>query len=221
MQNLVLWIVTLGLLMPVGVHASSITIFNTGVDSLFALLPGGSIDPHYELFSSPDVRFPGPAAVVATAIPESWVSNGPSSSWITPTADSPQSFGYAPGTYIYRTTFDLTGFNPASAVLTGTLSGDDDATVTLNGTSLGLMSPVGGWTSFSPFTISSGFIAGVNTLSFRLMNVGGPTGLRVEISGTADVTGGGAAVPEPSAWTLTALSIPLLVFVKLRVRTRN
>jgi hypothetical protein len=49
-------------------------------------------------------------------------------------------------------------------------------------------SSAAGFASFTPFTVNSGFIAGVNTLDFVVNNAPfagtNPTGLRVEISGT-------------------------------------
>ena len=54
------------------------------------------------------------------------------------------------------------------------------------------------WTSFSAGT---GFIGGLNTLSFRLLNLaqanGNPSGLRVEILSSAY-----EPVPEPASWTM-------------------
>jgi hypothetical protein len=47
---------------------------------------------------------------------------------------------------------------------------------------------------FAPFAISTGFTSGLNTLDFVVNNGGGPTALRVEMTGTA------TAVPEPSTY---------------------
>ena len=64
--------------------------------------------------------------------------------------------------------------------------------------------PTFGFGALTPFTISSGFVAGVNTLDFIVPNVGGPSGLQVQISGTA------TAVPEPSGFQ-SALAGGLIV----------
>jgi hypothetical protein len=58
--------------------------------------------------------------------------------------------------------------------------------IRLNGTSTGITA--GGFSGWSSFTITSGFVAGLNTLDFVVVNTGSspnPTGLRVELSGTA------------------------------------
>ena len=55
------------------------------------------------------------------------------------------------------------------------------------------MATIGGFDSATNFSISSGFAAGLNTLDFVVNNAGSspnPTGLRVEISGTANAAGG-------------------------------
>jgi hypothetical protein len=75
-----------------------------------------------------------------------------------------------------------------------------------------------GFTGWSSFTLSGGFIAGVNTLDFIVYNVpqdsGNPTGLRVEMSGTADPN---SQVPEPVSFVL--LGTGLVAFGMLRRRT--
>lgn len=51
------------------------------------------------------------------------------------------------------------------------------------------------------FSAGTGFIGGLNTLSFRLLNLaqanGNPSGLRVEILSSAY-----EPVPEPASWTM-------------------
>ena len=177
--------------------ADPILLFNTGVDSGGALLPGGTPDPHYDLISSPDPSLA--TAFVSDLIPNSYIPNGPDSKWIGPGVDL--TLGYPAGIYIYRTTFDLTGFDPTTAVITGNFASDNDASILLNGASTGIGSPFNGFGSFTSFTISSGFVSGLNTLDFRVSEAGGsPTALRVELSGTVQVR----AVPEPSSLALIA-----------------
>ncbi|MBL0122652.1 MAG: choice-of-anchor D domain-containing protein [Betaproteobacteria bacterium] len=110
------------------------------------------------------------------------------------------------GTYTYRTLVDLTGFDPATAVIQGKWAVDNQGTaIRLNGTSIGATQP--GYNPFQTFTINSGFIAGVNTLDFVTADQGCPNGLRVELSGTATIsTGGGTPTFSPGATTLTFAS---------------
>src|SRR5688572_20061497 len=166
-------------------------LFNTGLDANRLLLPAGAVDPHYTLIQSADAAFPGPLTrVVNEGFPiGTWLVNGPSSKWIAPQA--PQGTGNQPGDYTYRTTFDLTGLEPATAVITGRWSSDNAAVdILINGTRTGITYD-GNFVVFSAnWTISSGFVEGTNTLDFVINNAGttiNPTGFRAELSGTADL----------------------------------
>ena len=165
-------------------------LFNTGVDDSGLLLTNELVDAHYTITSSPDANFPGPDAF--TLLPGfpvgPWIAEGTNSRWIAPQAS--QATGNEPGTYTYKTTFDLTGLDPATAQITGRLATDDGlGGVRLNGTDLtGITSA--GFTSFTSFTIPIGspFQTGINTLEFDISNGGtapNPTGFRVEMSGRA------------------------------------
>src|SRR6202171_1213561 len=185
-----LWAASLLAIAPPGLLAQAsqnIVIFGTGVNTPSNLLADGAVDSHYTLYSSADSGFPGPNAIVvnSTAWPiPPWLTDGPASKWIAAQRD--QSGGNAAGNYTYRTTFNLANMNPSTAVLTGQYSSDNTATMLLNGTPVGPAS--GCLCSFTPFTITSGFQAGLNTLDFVVNNAGSsanPTGLRVDISGTA------------------------------------
>jgi hypothetical protein len=97
-------------------------VFGTGLDSSGSVLAGGTVDPNYELIGSADTSFPGPNAVVLNEGPPispngPWVANGPNSKWISVQPNNPPNA--APGNYTYQTTFDLTGFDPGTAQLTG------------------------------------------------------------------------------------------------------
>ena len=175
---------------------NTIPIFGTGVQSAGTLATDASVDSHYKLTSSADSAYLGPNALVVnssalpSASPYNWPANGPNSKWISPRSDAGTN---AVGNYTYRTTFDLTGFDPTTAVLTGQYVSDDSAIIKLNGATVGPSSA--GYQSWTTFTIKSGFIAGVNTLDFIVTNaaaatgVVNPTGLRVDISGTASTSG--------------------------------
>jgi hypothetical protein len=113
-----------------------------------------------------------------------WV-DGAASKWIAPQANA--LLNNAVGDYKYQTQFDLTGFDPATASITGTSWSDNAAFYTLNG---GAEQPIS--ISSNPFAftipVGGGFVAGQNTLVFRVNNAGAapnPTGMRVELTGTA------------------------------------
>ena len=98
------------------------------------------------------------------------------------------------GDYVYQETFDLTGLDPSTAVIHGALASDDNSTVILNGVDTGVSVGTPSMTSgdnydvLHPFTLSSGFVAGINTLQVTVHNDISVTGLRLQISGTANST---------------------------------
>jgi hypothetical protein len=192
------------------------SLFSTGLDAFGGALVGGSPDPHYSLVSAPQ----GTQAL-AILNHSAWAANEASSGWIG-VAD-PGTTNVAVGDYRFRTSFDLTGFDPSSAEVNMTIFVDNRVSdVLLNGVSTGisLIYPGVGDQTFTPggskhFQLSSGFIPGLNTIEFVLNNEGtdvNPGGLRVDISGTAE------AVPEPSTLAL-ALAAGGLGLIGLRRRS--
>lgn len=168
-----------------GAQAQTIpTLYGTGLYADLSLMGGGEVDPHYTLISypagsgaSPTVYTLNPGYPVGT-----WMEEGPGSRWVSPTLGN--SALAAPGTYIFRTTFDLTGFDPSSATIDGSWAMDDGINdVLLNGVSTKLTA--GGFGELKFFYIGAGFVPGLNTLDFILNNGGAtanPCGFRVEFA---------------------------------------
>ena len=212
------WILVAGAVVALAgaAHASPILIFNTGVDTLGNPLPDGAGDPHYVLTSVPAGTTDIQVRTSAGGFPIGpWIGDDSLSAWIRP--NNPGAPNDPEGTYDYQTTFDLTGLNPATAVLSGLWATDNAGSdILINGVSTG--STAAGFTGGSSFTVNSGFKAGVNTLDFIVSNfpgaTGNPTGLRVEMSGTADPN---SQVPEPVSFVL--LGTGLVAFGMLRRRT--
>jgi len=184
--------VALGLLAATAVPALADEvpgIWATGIDDAGLTLPPGSADPHWDVVAVPagsTFSAPGDAFVASphpSFVPNDPV-NGPGSRWIGTTASLRDAVPV--GSYVYRTTFDLTGFDPATAVLSGRFLVDNTVVdIVVNGTSLGNFG--GQFRSWKDLQIDTGFVAGTNTLDFVVDNLGfDPSGLRVELAGTAD-----------------------------------
>jgi len=172
-------------------------VYGTGVASPGILITEGSVDPHYTIISGPAT---GSTFVVdSSSMDGAWIPNGPTSSWISHTATSVST---NTGAYIYRTTFDLTGFIPETAVLTGFWNTDNNGTeILLNGTSFPFTTSAISYNEApTPFSITTGFLPGLNTLDFAFYDDGFYTGLRV--SGLQAQ----AAVPEPSTYALLVMT---------------
>jgi len=165
------------------VKSDSIAIFGTGLNADGSLTSAGSNDVHWTLDSTPYSSTASAAIVSGNDNGYAYPSHS-NSQWIGSAEDLDLSF--AVGYFSYSTTFDLTGLDPSTASLAGILSVDDTATISLNGVSTGSgCTGADCWGYGTAFAINSGFIAGVNTITFQVYNTGGPAGLQVAISGTA------------------------------------
>lgn len=201
--------------LAVPAQSAPITIFNTGVNAGGVSQADNAAELHYLLIApSPTVGVPLVATSAGGFPIGPWLSDSAISAWISPTANTID----AVGTYIYRTTFDLTGLDPTTATLNGRWSSDDNGLdILINGVSTGQTVPGSGFASWFAFGVTSGFTATVNTLDFVLTNGGGPTGLRVEVQGSATAING--AVPEPGSLALVGCG--LLGLVGLGVMRRR
>ncbi len=168
------------------VRDSVTTAFNTGVDDSGIALADGTVDAHYKLILNPDSAGSDTFVEDSTLFPivaGPWVANNAGSKWIGPRTETSAAAGSAGagGDYVYRTVVDLTGFDPASVVIAGDWSTDNDGgDILINGVSTGQKNTAQ-FAAFTPFTITSGFRAGLNTIDFRINNASiGYTGLRVD-----------------------------------------
>jgi hypothetical protein len=147
-----------------------------------------------------------------------WIANTATSKWITPSANQAASFDpYANGTYTWSLTFDLTGFDAATASFSGKFAADNSAVVKLNGNQIG---SANSYSSYSHFGAATGFTSGLNTLDFVVTNVaqngGNPTGLRVEFT-ASNVT----PVPEPETYAMLLAGLGLMGVISRRRAKRN
>jgi hypothetical protein len=216
MKRIIFAFLVLGLVVGrVGlVQAAPISsLFNTGVNASGVALSDGTIgDPHYSLFSVPgdttDIRVR--TEVGGFPIPP-YFTGGTSSAWIGPNNDA--AIDGPPGLYDYRTTFSVTGNASTAAIFGGWSSDNDGVSILLNGNNT--VNPGTSFTQFSlgfaPFSITSGFISGSNTLDFIVNNGAespNPTSLRVEMNA--------AAIPEPETYAMMLAGLGLMGFIARR-----
>ena len=183
-------------------------LHNTG-----AGLSAGAQDPNYSVTYPDHATAQGFATDSTSGYPVSgpWVANTATSAWVTPSSNPNDDMPVV--TYDWQTTFDLTGFEAASASFSGTFAADNSAVAFLNGNQIGTSNDFSQWSSF---TSQPGFfVAGVNTLDFQVANQGGPTGLRVEFT-ASDATQSVAAVPEPETYAMLLGGLGALGFVARR-----
>lgn len=161
-------------------------VFNTGIGTDGVILASGTEDLHYQLTFSAQSS-PPPPDIPATVMVNhpAWLANDASSSWIG--CVSVGNTDVAPGSYNYRTSFTLDGYNPATAQLKLSIAADDRVDdVKLNGISQGISFV--GYSSWSgEWVITNDFIPGTNTIEFFTVNEGfNPAGFRTKISGIAN-----------------------------------
>lgn len=195
-------------------NAVPVPIFSTGVDDNSVPLSAGTLDTHYTQNGTG-------AFVVNNAFPlpaggGPWQANTGNSQWIAPQAD--QTVGSPPGTYTYRAVFDLSGIDPDSVVISGQWAADNGAAILLNGQPTNATIDDSSFT-FTPFTIDSGYVPGLNAFTFVVNNVTdvtSPTGLQVQLSGTGTPSLGPAPIPEPTSLALLGLGIAGLGLLRHR-----
>jgi len=188
-------------------------LYNTGVDASHVALAAGAVDPNYQLVSAPmGEPYAGPSAYVVSGtypIPP-WHVNLSDAQWINPIL-SPTNQQQFNGLYTFRTTFN-TMSDPFIAEISGQITADDQVVgFILNTTSFSFSTPDQGYATLQPFSISSGFIAGLNTLDFVVNNTHlSKVGLLVEMTGSMQ------AIPEPTSVAL--LGIGMVGFFAFRRR---
>ena len=157
------------------------TLFNSGIGTNGTALAAGSPDPHYRM------TVPAQTTNAALVIQNNaaWMENSLVSSWIGPV--NPGSGNAPAGAYKYVTRFDLCRFDPATVQVSLNVAVDDSMTnLFLNGVSTS--NSFTGFAAFSPpILLTNGFVAGTNTIDFRVLNAGSTansSGFRVEAAGT-------------------------------------
>ena len=219
------WLVAVVLICGIPAFAGPILLNNTGMNGGVAVTPG-QLDPNWILLGG------GYNASVVTGSPSTepfpyWLPNDATSQWIAPLAS------YVPGEsdpesyWVFQTGFTIDpGMDPLTASITGRWLADNlGADIYVNGvpyipSQQTTRDDFQEWVSFTLSGSSGSFLSGANTLQFIVLNgdgagpdPGGPTGLRVEMTGEVDEL---AAIPEPATFGLLGAGLLALGLVHRR-----
>jgi hypothetical protein len=210
---------TIALLAASSASAQVPTLFNTGVDALGNPLPNGVSDPHYTAYDFTVFGTPGALIGQAETISngyQTYYAQNPTSRWIW--ANQTGNFDGAHYNTLFRTTFDLTGYDLTTVAINVSMAADNlVGAVYMNGSNLG--QSYTGFFSFYSFNITSGFVNGINTLDFYAQDQGPPAAFNAYYSSQGRLLPPTTTTPEPASIVLVASGL-LGVFGVAR-RRRN
>ncbi|MBI3680155.1 MAG: PEP-CTERM sorting domain-containing protein [Acidobacteria bacterium] len=189
--------------------AVPIVVHNTGVNISDVLVAPGASTAFWTLQSAPG----GATEAVGSNPFRYFIANyyglEISSAWVSMDVIGNASAG---GFFVYQLAIDLSGLDPSTAVITGTFGTDNDGFIRLNGGANVATTCFACFGAPTAFSISSGFVAGINTIEVGMNNGGNPTAFRVEFtSADADAS---SAVPEPSSLLIAASAVLAGLFLK-------
>jgi len=193
---------------PLLASAASVSLQNTGVDAGGNLVGAGQATAFWTLSAAPvgssvalgsnPFRFRHPSYAADTSV-SAWVSPGSNGS------------AGAFGQYVYDLSFDLTGFDPATVSIQGLFSSDNDGALWLNDEPLAVTSSFAGFGTLTAFSLTGGFVPGVNVIHAMVNNGGDPTAFHVQFTSVT-----ASPVPLPPAAALLAAALPALVLGRRR-----
>ena len=203
------------LLLPAFALAATITVHNTGVNASDVLVSPGAAASFWTLSSEP--------AGASEAIGSNafrfnccYFADTATAAWVSPGSNGSAGVG---GFYVYDLVINLTGFDPATASITGTFGTDNDGSIYLNSNAPVATTCFGCFGAPTAFTINSGFVAGLNTIHVTVNNGGDPTAFFVSFT-TATAGPGAGGVPEPATVLLTCVGLVGLFAVQRRIHSR-
>lgn len=190
------------LALPGLAFADTIPVHNTGVDASDVLVAPGAQAAFWSLSAKPPGAAPALGSTPFRYFNGAYFADTATAAWVSPQSDG--NAGVA-GVYTYDLVINLSGLDPTTASITGNFGTDNAGAIWLNADAPVATTGSSNYGTPTPFTISSGFVAGLNTIHVQVNNEGDPTAFFVSItSATAN------ALPVP-AQAVPATPWPMLV----------
>lgn len=191
--------------------AAPITVHNTGLDATGTALAasGGGASFFWTLLSAP-----GGATEAANSgtfrFNCCYFADVSDAAWVSPGATGNASMT---GVYVYHTQVDLTGFDLSTVSISGFFGTDNDGFIRLNGGANAATTGFGGFGAHTLFSLTSGFVAGINSIELGVNNGGNPTAFMVHFDSAAANPGNGepGVAPEPASLVLLGTGLAALV----------
>ena len=207
------------LLVPATTWAQPInlTVHNTGVNSSDVLVSAGAQTAFWTMLTAPGGATETVGSNAFRYYNGAYVADSSTAAWVSMAASGNASVS---GIYVYQLLVDLSAVDPATVVITGQFSTDNDGFIRVNGGANAATSGFGGFGSLTSFTLNSGFIPGMNSIQVGVNNGGNPTAFRVQFS---SATGSPIQVPTMPEWVLlfVAVIVGSMVVVMLRRRAAS
>jgi len=195
-------------LIPAAALAAPITVHNTGVNASNVLVAAGIQTSFWQLLSAPAGATEAVGSNPFAYFNGAYAANTATSQWVSPGSNGNASAGGFQGgnfVYVYQLLVDLTGLDHTSAAITGLFATDNTGFIRVNGGANVATSSYAGFGSLTPFTLNSGFVAGLNSIQVGVNNEGNPTAFHVQFSSAAANTitqPPPTSVPEPTSLAL-------------------
>jgi len=189
--------------MQTAVWAANLTVHNTGVNSSNVLVAAGGQASFWTLSAKPSgaVETLGSNPFRFNCCYFADTSNA---AWVAPQASGNAGLN---GIYIYDLVVDLTGFDPTTASISGTFGTDNDGSISVNSNAPAATTCFACFGSPTAFTISSGFVAGLNTIHLSVNNGGDPTAFFVSFTSATATPTAPPATPIPGTLLLSMIGI--------------
>ncbi|MEQ1885988.1 MAG: hypothetical protein ABL967_13070 [Bryobacteraceae bacterium] len=188
--------------------AANLLVRNTGVNVSNTLVSSGASTAFWTLSSKPGGASQAIGSNPFRYFNGAYASDTVAAAWVSPGSDGTAGVG---GVYTYDLSVDLTGFDPATASISGTFSTDNEGSIYLNSDNPVATNSGAAFGSMHAFTLNSGFVAGLNTIHVTVNNAGDPTAFIVQFS-SATATPNVPGVPVPASVWLTIAGLTLVGF---------